>query len=147
MGRLWFRQVFHQCLVLAGLLHCGCKSNSFFFCVSEVVKKLLITFGSQFHHRDNKIMMNYNALNCNMKSIYSRQSLLCLQNYLCVAPNIVITVGCQSYYEYKWHELKYLLAYMTSKNITNAADKNTTKLELKIFQIHIGFMQSSGSIY
>ncbi len=32
MGGLWFRQVFHQCLVLAGLLHCGCKSSSGFVC-------------------------------------------------------------------------------------------------------------------
>lgn len=32
MGRLRFCQVFHQCMVLAGLLHCGCKSSSCFLC-------------------------------------------------------------------------------------------------------------------
>lgn len=41
MGGLWFCQVFHQRLVLAGLLHCGCKSTSFF--LLEVIKKLLFT--------------------------------------------------------------------------------------------------------
>lgn len=67
---------------------------------------------------------------------------MCLENYLCAAPNSVV-MGV-SYYKYKWHELKYLVVCMTSKNVTNVADRNTTKLELKIFQMHIGFMQSSG---
>lgn len=31
MGRLWICQVLHQCLVLAGLLHCGCKPILVFF--------------------------------------------------------------------------------------------------------------------
>jgi len=25
MGGLWLQEVFHQCLVLVGLPHCGCK--------------------------------------------------------------------------------------------------------------------------